>query len=125
MLTGIGLILRYLYFKFVFIRFSRIPKPIDESLNTILLRLIVFGIFSHLIIAIWMYGVDDMFDHEDSFLDHNLYNDDNSSFQRFWLIVIKRGVDSWYLSALLIFYLFYFFLWGFMREVYIKCTGKY
>jgi len=74
MLTGIGLILRYLYFKFVFIRFSKIPKPIDESLNSILMRIIVIGLFSHLIIAIWMYGVDSMFDHEDSFLHHDLYD---------------------------------------------------
>ena len=74
MLTGIGLILRYLYFKFVFIRFSKIPKPIDESLNSILLKVIVIAIFSHLIIAIWMYGVDSIFGHQDSFLDHELYN---------------------------------------------------
>lgn len=123
MLTGIGLIVRYFYFKFVFIRFSKIPKPIDESLNTILLRLIVFGIFSHLILAIWMYGVD-MFDHKDSVVDHDLYNDEDSSFKRFWLILVKRMLDTLYLTILLIFYLFYFFLWRFMREVYNKCTGK-
>ncbi len=28
-LTGIGLIIRFVYLKFIFIRFSRIPKPLD------------------------------------------------------------------------------------------------
>lgn len=62
-LTLFGLALRYFYFKFVFIKFSKIPKPLDESLNNLLLKLIVFTIFSHLIFAIWMYGVNDLFDH--------------------------------------------------------------
>lgn len=122
--TGIGLMLRYLYFKFVFIRFSRIPKSMDESLNTMLLRLLAFGIFSHLILAIWMYGVDELFDHTDSFLDHELYRNGDDKFKVFWLIVVKRAVDSWYLSALLVFYLFYFFLWEVLREIYLKCFGK-
>lgn len=122
--TGIGLIVRYFYFKFVFIRFSRIPKSFDESLNTILLRLLAFGIFSHLILAIWMYGVDELFDHRDSFLHHELYSNTDDKFKVFWLIVVKRAVDSWYLSALLVFYVFYFFVWEFLRELYLKCIKK-
>lgn len=121
MLTLFGLILRYLYFKFVFIRFSRIPKPIDESLNTILLRCLVFGIFSHIILAIWMYGANGMFNHKDSIVDNDLYDSHDSNFTVFWLIVVKRGLDTLYLTILLIFYLFYFFLWGFLRDVYYKC----
>ncbi len=123
-LTGFGLILRYVYFKFVFIRFSKIPKPLDESLNTILLIVLVFALFFHLIMAIWMYGGDELFDHTDSFLHQKLYSDDDSYFTKFWLILIKRCVDSLYLTALLIFYTFYFFLWGFLRDIYNKCTGK-
>ncbi len=57
-LTAIGLVLRYLYLKYIFIKFSKIPKPIDESLNTVMMRYLVFGIFFHLILAIWMYGVN-------------------------------------------------------------------
>jgi hypothetical protein len=57
-LTCIGLAIRYVYLKFIFIRFSRIPKFIDESLNSIMFRYLVFGLFAHIILAIWMYGVD-------------------------------------------------------------------
>jgi len=123
-LTAIGLVLRYIYLKFSFIRFSRIPKPIDESLNTIMLRYLIFGLFAHLILAIWMYGVNELFDHQDSFLDHDLYTDEDSNFTKFWMIFFKRCVDTWYLTGLLAFYLSYFFLWAFVRDIYNKCTGK-
>jgi hypothetical protein len=32
-LSFIGIITRYIYFKFIFIRFSKVPKTIDEALN--------------------------------------------------------------------------------------------
>lgn len=110
-LTAIGLVLRYIYLKFVFIKFSKIPKSIDESLNSLMLRYLIFGLFAHLILALWMYGVNELFDHKDSFLSHELYDESDSKFTKFWMIVFKRCVDTWYLSGLLAFYLFYFFLW--------------
>lgn len=123
-LTLFGLALRYIYFKFVFIEFSKIPKPLDESLNNLLLKLLVCTIFSHMIFAIWMYGVNDLFDHKDSFLSSDLYTENDSDFKKFWLILIKRCVDSWYITALLVFYCFYFFLWGVFRDIYNRCTGR-
>ena len=124
LLTSVGLVLRYIYLKYAFIRFSRIPKPIDESLNNVMLRYMIFGLFAHLILAIWMYGVSELFDHKDSFFDHDLHSNDDSNFKKFWMILFKRCVDSWYLTGLLAFYLSYFFLWGLMRDIYYKCTLK-
>ncbi len=56
-LSAIGLIGRYFYFKWSFIKYCRIPKAYDESMNDRAILLIFGTILLHILASIWMYGV--------------------------------------------------------------------
>lgn len=62
----IGLISRYVYFKYVFIRFSRIPRTYNEALNSRALSVLKIVLVVRCLISLYMYGADDIFAMEKS-----------------------------------------------------------
>lgn len=52
---------RYLYWKYYFIRFCKIPPTFDESLNTNVLNILPWAVFIHLAVSIYAYGNTDIF----------------------------------------------------------------
>lgn len=62
----VGILTRYLYLKFLFIRFSRVPKSIDEHLNATVLSYFPWALLVHFLMTIWMYSVSSIFAIEDS-----------------------------------------------------------
>jgi hypothetical protein len=65
-ITFIGIITRYFYLKFLFIRFSKVPKPIDEHLNEQVITYFPWILFFHFLMSIWMYSVPTIFAFEES-----------------------------------------------------------
>ena len=62
LVTGFfAIFLRYLYFKYHFIRFCKIPKVFDESLDQYATNMLIYAIILHFMISIWMYGVTSIF----------------------------------------------------------------
>ena len=49
---------RYLSFKYSFIRYSRIPKTLDDSLDTRVSQVMAVAIILHYAFAIWIFGVN-------------------------------------------------------------------
>ena len=64
-----ALLARHLYCKYLFIRYSKIPKTIDESLNTKMTRIIPYGILLYFGFAIWMFGVSSIFKRDSTFVE--------------------------------------------------------
>lgn len=60
-LSWVALITRYVYFKYIFIRFCRIPKSYNHSMNQTILAIFPISLAFHLIFALWMYGVSSIF----------------------------------------------------------------
>lgn len=67
-LSFFGLIVRYIYFKFAFIRYSRVPPAYNEALNDEMLLLMPTTLITHCLISIYMYGSTTVFASETSFL---------------------------------------------------------
>lgn len=63
-----SLLTRYLYFKFIFIRFCRVPPAYNEALNDEALRLLPATLVFHCLLSIYMYGGEGLFVTETSFL---------------------------------------------------------
>lgn len=60
-LTFFGLIIRYIYFKFAFIRYSRVPPAYNEALNDEMILLMPTTLIIHCLISIYMYGSTTVF----------------------------------------------------------------
>jgi hypothetical protein len=56
------LFLKYFYIKFLFIRYSKIPKTYDEALDLKVTGLLPFALIFHMSFSIWMFGVDSIFE---------------------------------------------------------------
>ena len=67
-LCFLGLVTRYIFFKFSFIRFCKIPPTMDESMNDRVLQIMPVTIVTHLCFSIWAYGVKSVFAFEDSWM---------------------------------------------------------
>ena len=55
------LITRYIYFRYIFIRYCRIPKTYDDFLNRNVLRVLQVVLLLRCLISIYMYGVEEIF----------------------------------------------------------------
>mgnify|MGYP001296062430 CR=1 FL=1 len=67
MLAGfVGLISRYAYFKYIFIRFCRIPRTYNQALNDRALNILKIVLLLRTMISIYMYGADGIFAMEKS-----------------------------------------------------------
>lgn len=72
-ISFIALITRYAYYKHSFLRFCRIPKTFNETINERLLRIMPFCVFFHFAFSIWMYGVGTIFAYEKSWMTTLVY----------------------------------------------------
>lgn len=52
---------RYIYLKFHFIRFCKIPKTFDVALDNKVTDMLPYALLIHFVFAIWMFGVTDIF----------------------------------------------------------------
>ena len=71
-LSFIGLLTKYWIHKVQLIRFSKIPRPYDESLNNVLLRVMPFAFKSHFVTSILVYGSPHLFAYEASSVYDNV-----------------------------------------------------
>jgi len=62
----VGLITRYVYYKYIFVRFCRIPKTYNESLNNRAITILKIILLIRCLISLYMYGADDIFAMEKS-----------------------------------------------------------
>ena len=60
-ISFVGLLTRYLYFKSSFIRFCRVPKTFDDSINNRVMKMLPVCVIVNLMMCIWMYGVSEIF----------------------------------------------------------------
>ena len=67
-LCFIGLFTRFVFFKYSFIRFSRVPKTYDESLDHRMSQVMAISLIAHLAFSIWTYGVPEHFAFEPNWL---------------------------------------------------------
>ena len=69
-LSLLGLVTRYIYFKFVFIRYCRIPKAYGLAMVERAEGLLPITLILHILFSIWMLGVRDIFlVQEETFVD--------------------------------------------------------
>ena len=57
----LGLASRYVYCKYTFVRFCRVPKAFREALNDRALRILQVALISRGFLSIFMYGAKDIF----------------------------------------------------------------
>ena len=60
-LTLLALASRYLIFKYIFIRFCRIPNYYTDAMNERAKFILNLGLVLHVAISIWMFEVSDIF----------------------------------------------------------------
>lgn len=73
----IALATKLIYWRIMFIRFSRIPPTFDESLNNTILKILPWALIIHCAISIWSYGADSILSNITSSnmtLPENYYN---------------------------------------------------
>jgi hypothetical protein len=58
---GIALILRYFYYKLVFVRFNLTPPALDEALNESVINILPWILCSHFLFGVWMFSTDSVF----------------------------------------------------------------
>lgn len=61
LVSCLGLVTRYVYFKYLFIRFCRVPKTYNEALNTRAISILKIILFLRCLISLYMYGAEDIF----------------------------------------------------------------
>jgi hypothetical protein len=59
--TFFALWFRYLYLKYIFIRYCKVPKTYDEALDLKVSGLLPYGVVLHFAFGIWMFGVTSIF----------------------------------------------------------------
>ena len=72
-----GLITRYVYFKYAFIRFSRVPPAYNEALNDEVIKLLPSTLIVHCLLSVYMYGATGIFLQETNFLSNYVKVSDN------------------------------------------------
>jgi hypothetical protein len=108
-ISFIALGLRYLYLKYVFIRYCKIPKTYDEALDLKVSGLLPYGVLIHFACGIWMFGVTTILKSDSSSFD-TWVSTLNISFFREIAFIIARILATWYYSAFffLVFLVFFF-----------------
>ena len=66
LVSCLGLMTRYKYFKYIFIRFCRVPKTYNEALNKRAISILRVVLFIRCLISLYMYGADNIFAMEKS-----------------------------------------------------------
>lgn len=57
----IALVTKLIYWRIMFIRFSRIPPTFDESLNNNILKVMPWALIIHVCVSVYSYGADSIF----------------------------------------------------------------
>lgn len=52
---------RYLYLKYIFVRYCKVPKTYDEALDLKVTGFLPYAVVIHFMLAIWMFGVSSIF----------------------------------------------------------------
>ena len=86
-LAFLSICLRYVYEKYYFFRYCRIPKTFDEALDLQVSSLIPYGIITHFCFSIWMFGNSGIFQYDDSIFSSMTSNVDNSFVQSIGFIL--------------------------------------
>lgn len=97
-----GFILRYFYFKIIFIRFSKVPEAYDQALNESIINYFPILLFIHFVFAIWMYSTSSIFTKDDSFFS-SLINSSSQATQQLGEILRRFGGTWYYSIAFLVF----------------------
>ena len=101
--------LRYLYLKYTFIRFCKIPKTYDQALDLKVSGLLPFGVVVHFAFGIWMFGVSTILKSDSSSFE-SWVSSLNIAFFKQIAFIIARFFATWYYSAffLVVFVVFFF-----------------
>lgn len=62
----IGLATRFLYYRYIFIRFCRVPKTYNQALNDRALSIMKIVLFIRCLLSLYMYGANNVFAMEKS-----------------------------------------------------------
>jgi hypothetical protein len=89
-----ALVLRYFSYKIMFIRFSKLPKSLDEAMNEKILNMLPFALLLHFLFGVWMLGSESIFVTDTSLADSMLSSD--LSFLRNIGFLVVRFSSSWY-----------------------------
>ena len=60
-LTFVGLVTRYWVFKYIFVRYCRIPKYYTDAMNNRAQLILQITIVLHVALSIWMFAVGNIF----------------------------------------------------------------
>lgn len=96
-----GLLFKYLYLKYLFVRFCKIPKTYDEALDLKVVGLLPYCILLHFMLGIWMFGTTTIFSSDSSDFA-NWVNNLNYSFIQQIGFLISRMLSTWYYSLFFI-----------------------
>ena len=59
--TFFALWFRYIYLKYIFVRYCKVPKTYDEALDLKVTGFLPYAVVIHFVLAIWMFGVSSIF----------------------------------------------------------------
>jgi hypothetical protein len=71
--TFIGLSTRYIFLKYIFIRFCKIPNYYTDAINDRAKLILQISLIVHMCMSIWMFGVTEILGTSDQ-IKVNLYN---------------------------------------------------
>lgn len=118
---------RYLFWKFYFIRFCKIPPTFDESLNSKVMGILPWAVFLHIGISIYAYGNTYIFPRTSSneILGKLLeYLPSDTSKDGFLLNILARLAGNWLLTLLLALLLVIYFLKTFLVDIVKSLVGQ-
>lgn len=111
--------LRYIYLKYYFIKYCRVPKAFDEALDLKVSDILPYGLLLHFMFAIWMFGVKEIFELESSAVSNWVDGLGIGFFQKIGFI-IERVLGTWYYSVFFLFVLLMFVFKVFIYNVIAK-----
>lgn len=109
-----AILFRFIYFKYIFLRYCKIPKAFDEALDNKVMVLMQYSLLIHFMISIWMFGVS------------SIFNQDSISFSSSVFIILCRFktwttafslksasslIDSSLRGTILRYFWWYFWFW--------------
>lgn len=125
------LVIRYLYFKFIFIRFCKVPMLYNEIFNNRVILILKIILILRCLISIYMYGAVDVFAMEKSVFMQwviNMLLIQASSLQiavvASVFIVFSRILLTWYYSVFVLIFILVLVFKGFIFRMVRKCRNR-
>lgn len=107
MVSFFALAFRYFYLKYIFIRYCKIPKTIDEALDQKVSGLLPYSVLLHFMIGIWMFGVTTIFSSDSSSFNDWVNGFDYAFLQQI-AFILARMLGTWYYSLFFLVVVFVF-----------------